>query len=177
MNESDPGFRPIPRELHSEYEERPFRSCTRCGESLHDYAGGYRISKVFRAGEVIFEYALCFDCLDNLMRESSTESIQRLTRFQNERHRPGVEGIHECALCATRREETAAREFALVAACQGTGLLQAHLICQDCMEEMSNLVSEKTRNEWNRFVDENFPGVPADFLPEPAGTPSSPAKL
>lgn len=177
MNESDPGFRPIPRDLHSEYEERPFRSCTRCGETLHDYAGGYRISKVYKAGEVIFEYALCCDCLDRLMQESSTESIQRLTRFQNENVRPEAEEMVECALCETGRADAEQGEFALVAACQGTGLLQGHLICQRCMEQMSDLVSEKTRNEWNRFVDDNFPGVPADFVPAPTSAPDSPAKL
>jgi len=173
MNEGEPHHRPIPRELYSEYEDRPFRCCTRCGEGLQDYENGYKVSKVFKDGEVIFEYALCFDCLDRMMEESSEESIQRLADFQNERIRPDVEGTYECALCESNRDTMRRQEFALVAACQALNLLESHLICIDCMEEMSSLVSEKTRNEWNRFVEENFPGVPADFMPTPTeGTPN-----
>jgi hypothetical protein len=175
MNDYGPDARPIPRELHSEYAGRPFRCCTRCGEGLLDYASGYKISKVVKQGEVIFEYALCYDCMERMVRESSTESMQRLSQFQSERLRPGVTGTGECALCVNRREDVA--EFALVGACIGTGLLESHLVCEDCMEAMSQLISEKTRSQWNRFVDENFPGVPADFVPAPAGAPSPPVLL
>ena len=40
------------------------------------------------------------------------------------------------------------------------------------MEEMNALVSEKTRRGWDRFVEENFPGVPADFEPMPINSPA-----
>lgn len=174
MNESDPDLRPIPRELFSEYEERPFHCCTRCGESLADYPGGYRVSKLFQRGEVVFEYALCYDCMDRLMQESSEESIRRLSAFQTENLRPGVQGTSECGLCPTPRSALKNREFALVAICLGPRLMESHLVCQDCMDRMSDLISEQTRDEWNRFVDENFPGVPADFVPAPSGSPKEP---
>ncbi|MEO0445767.1 MAG: hypothetical protein AAF191_06780 [Verrucomicrobiota bacterium] len=109
-----------------------------------------------------------------MAEESSEESLQRLAEFQNERLRPDVTGTGECALCVAQRDSLQRPEFALVASCFGDGLLESHLICIDCMEEMSGLVSEQTRNEWNRFVDENFPGVPADFLPAPSGKPNQP---
>ena len=44
----------IPEELHSEYEERPFRNCTRCGETLLDYEDGYNVAKIFKSSETIF---------------------------------------------------------------------------------------------------------------------------
>ncbi len=158
---------PIPEELYSEYEERPFRTCTRCGESLIHFQEGYRVSKVFRAGEVIFEYALCLPCLNNIMKESSEESKERLQEFQNSRVRD-VDGFSDCALCDRTRETTRNGEFGLVGACLGDQLLDGNMICSFCMEEMSELVSEQTRRTWDRFVEENFPGVPSDFAPMPS---------
>ena len=78
---------PIPEELYSFYEERPFKICTRCGEGLEDFESGYRVSKVFRAGEVLFEYALCVPCLQRMLEEASEESRARLTEFHMRRFR------------------------------------------------------------------------------------------
>lgn len=157
---------PIPRELFSEYEERPFKICTRCGESLIHFEEGYRVSKIYKAGEVIFEYALCVPCVRNMMEESSEESRNRLFEFQFSRLRD-VDSTDECALCERTRAETRHGEFGLAATCCGEGLIEAHMMCSYCMEEMSELVSDETRRGWNRFVEENFPGVPADFEPFP----------
>lgn len=171
--DDDAELPPIPKELYSEYEERPFRSCTRCGESLAEFPEGYKISKVFKNGEAIFEYALCFHCLEGMMEESSEESRERLMQFQMERMREDVEGLQDCALCENTRSSLEKPEFALVAGCQGMGVIESHMICIHCMEDMSALVSKKTRDSWNRFVEENFPGVPADFVPAPSdGTPA-----
>lgn len=164
---------PIPKELYSEYEERPFRCCTRCGESLADFEEGYKISKVVKNGETIFEYALCFHCLEGIMEDSSEESRERLMRFQMERMREGVSGMEDCALCDNTRKSMKKPEFALEAGCQGLGVLEIRMICMPCMEEMSELVSKKTRDSWSRFVEENFPGVPVDFAPSPTeGAPA-----
>ncbi len=172
MDEERSQMSPIPEELYSEYEGRPFLCCTRCGERLEDFQEGYKVSKIFKRGEVIFEYALCFPCMEGMMKESSEESQQRMAAFQEERLRPDVVGTDECVMCDRTRSSLSPQEFALVAGCQSRYLLESHLICIHCMDEMSALVSEKTRNQWNRFVEENFPGVPPDFAPIPSdGTP------
>lgn len=165
---------PIPPELYSFYEDRPFRICTRCGEGLYDFKHGYRVSKIYKGDEVIFEYALCTPCLQNIMDESSEESRQRLYDFQMERQRQ-VTGFDECALCDRLEEAAQVMEYGLVGICLGEGVVEANKICGLCMEEMNELVSKKTRESWNRFVEENFPGVPADFEPFPVR--SSPSIL
>lgn len=173
FEEEEEELPPIPKELYSEYEERPFKSCTRCGESLEEFEEGYKISKVYKNGETIFEYALCFHCLEGMMEDSSEESRERLMQFQMDRMREGVEGLEDCALCENTRQSLKKPEFALVAGCLGSGMLESHMICIHCMEEMSELVSKQTRDSWNRFVEENFPGVPADFIPVPGdGSPA-----
>ena len=153
---------PIPEELYSFYEDRPFRICTRCGEGLYDFKHGYRVSKTYKGDEVIFEYALCNHCLHKIMEESSEETQKRLYEFQITRMRK-TSGFDECELCDRPEEAAQREEYGLVGICLGEQIVEANKICGLCMEEMNELVSTKTRESWDRFVDENFPGVPADF--------------
>jgi hypothetical protein len=172
MDESPDGS--IPRELFSEYEGRPFLCCTRCGERLQDFPQGYKVSKAVRNGEVTFEYALCFPCLEAMVNDSSVESRQRMAAFQEERLRPGTVGMEACAFCGCSRAEAEKGDHVLVGACQSQTLLASHLICGSCLEDMSDLASEATRRGWRRFVDENFPGCPPDLEPEPTDRPLAP---
>ncbi len=168
-NEQTVELVPIPRILFSEYEDRPFKICTRCGEGLADFTEGYRISKVFKGPETIFEYALCVPCLQNMAEESSVESRDALFEFQFSRLRE-VEGYHECAYCERPEAPTTEghpQEFGLAAICMGEQMAEVNRICSLCMDEMAELVSEDTRRVWDRFVEENFPGVPVDFEPFP----------
>ena len=126
---------PIPEELHSFYEDRAFVSCTRCGESLADFEEGYRISKNFKKGEVLIEYALCTPCLLRMLEESSEESKQNLAKFHQERQRD-VSGFGECSFCERTRAEARNEEFGIAGVCQGDRLLDSAMICVDCMEDM-----------------------------------------
>ncbi len=170
MNENEEKGESIPSILHSFYEDRPFRVCTRCGESLADFEEGYRVSKNFKKGEVILEYALCLPCLQRMLEESSEESKGRLARFQQERLRENVSGFEDCAFCETTRADARGEEYGIAGVCCGDRLLDSALICIDCIEEMHELLSEETRDVWKRFREENFPGVPADFEPFPGET-------
>ena len=109
---------PIPKILFSFYEDRPFVTCTRCGESLSDFADGYKVSKNFKKGEVIIEYALCMPCMENMMNEASEESKRVLHEFQEEHFR-NVSGFEECALCEKTRDTARGEEFGLTGICQG----------------------------------------------------------
>lgn len=157
---------PIPKILFSFYEDRPFVSCTRCGESLSDFSDGYKVSKNFKKGEVIIEYALCMPCMENMMNEASEESKRVLHEFQEEHFR-NVSGFEECALCEKTRDTARGEEFGLTGICQGDDMIDSAMICIECMEAMSEIISEETRGNWNRFREENFPGVPGDFEPMP----------
>ena len=169
MSEEVPQGEPIPEVLHSFYEERPFLTCTRCGESLADFEEGYRISKNFKRGEVIIEYALCMPCLVRMLEESSEESKRNLDRVQQEHFRD-VSGFDECAFCEKTRAEARDEEFGLAGICQGDRMVDSAMICIDCMEAMHEVLSKETRETWDRFREENFPGVPADFEPFPGET-------
>ena len=94
----------IPEELHSEYEERPFRNCTRCGETLLDYENGYHVAKIFKSSETIFEYALCFSCHAGLISEFSEDSKRSLGEYYSERMKLGL-GLFGCGLCGLPKIE------------------------------------------------------------------------
>ncbi len=158
---------PIPEVLFSFYEDRPFKSCTRCGESLSDFPDGYKVSKNFKKGEVIIEYALCMPCVERMLNEASDESKRVLQQFQEERYREDVSGFDDCALCEKTQMTARGEEFGLTGICQGLNMFDSAMICIECMEEMSEVISDETRGKWNRFREENFPGVPGDFEPMP----------
>tara|TARA_R110000850_G_scaffold85842_5_gene185123 strand:+ start:2816 stop:3355 length:540 start_codon:yes stop_codon:yes gene_type:complete len=161
------GGEPIPVILHSFYEDRPFVSCTRCGESLLHFEEGYRVSKNFSKSEVIVEYAMCLPCLNAMLDEASDESKQSLAEFQAKHYRD-VSGFNDCTLCEATFDDVKEGEYGLVGACKGDQMVDSAMICFNCMEAMSNIMSEETRRTWDRFREENFPGVPADFEPFPS---------
>ena len=161
---------PIPVELYSEYEERPFKVCTRCGETLADFEEGFQIAKVFRAGEAVFEYALCLPCHSAMQEEFSDETKEAMEKFFSENAKTHL-GLMTCAICEVDREDLPQNEYALTGICGGSLMMQGVMFCSPCIEQTNELVSKKTRDVWRDFIDENFPGVPADALPDPAKVP------
>lgn len=157
----------IPAELHSAYEERPFQSCTRCGEALAAMESGYQIFKLFEGGEVIYEYAVCQPCHTGVMDQFSEHSRARMAGYHSQRVTLNL-GPHLCAVCGNERGEDGEPQYALSAACEGTSLRQSLMFCGGCLQEMQALLSPETRRTWQRFVDENLPGVPPEAI-SPAG--------
>jgi len=164
--ETAPQGEPIPKILHSFYEGRPFVSCTRCGESLADFEDGYRISKNFNKDECIIEYALCLSCLDAMLDEASEESKISLAKFHAENLRD-VSGFNDCALCNKKFDAVKDGDYSFTGVCIDDKMYDSAMVCFSCMEAMAEVMSEETRRTWDRFREENFPGVPSDFEPFP----------
>ncbi len=152
---------PIPRDLHCEYEERAFRHCTRCGETLADDQGGFQISKAYKKGECVMEYALCDHCRVAMMEEFSQESKKRLSDYQHE-HVDLHRGLYHCSVCGVPRSEEGVDDFVITGICEGASLLHSIMVCGQCGDGIQELISVKTRDTWRRFVDENFPGPPSE---------------
>ncbi len=160
----------IPDELHSEFEERPFHICTRCGESLVDFEEGYQISKVYRNGECIMEYAICLPCHSSMVAEFSADSRAKMEKFQAENFHH-ADGLFQCAVCAGKRTDEGPSEYGLAAMCLGDEVMHDLMVCGTCTERMQSLISPETRERWDRFVGENFPCAPTASTPTPSGVP------
>jgi hypothetical protein len=169
----------LPKVFHSMYEERPFRCCTSCGESLEDLEESYQVTKTFHGSEVILEYAVCNPCQQNMLKELSKESVATLTRFQHERSLAPANDAqlerYQCEFCLSNRDEAIGKNqyFSIAALCFGIQLIDRPLmVCEPCMFEINEQMSEQTRGRWRDFVDTHFPGVPADSLPSPTSMPA-----
>jgi hypothetical protein len=127
---------------------------------LSEIPEGYQIFKLCRRGGTICEYALCHFCHADAVREFSGESRARLAEFHERRVSLDL-GRHACAVCGDARSEVSSGEFALTGACRGLRLVHELMICGGCHREMQSLLSRESRGVWDRFVNENLPGVPA----------------
>jgi ribosomal protein L34E len=173
MSEDEPPA-PIPEELFSEYEERPFAHCTRCGESLHDDQAGFQISKAYKRGECVMEYALCDHCRTAMMEEFSQESKKRLGQFQDNNVRLD-RGLSSCSVCGVSRGDGSVDDFVITGLCEGSQLMHSIMVCGQCGDDIQDIISTKTRDTWRRFVDENFPGPPSEGeYPETESLPAKP---
>ena len=71
-----------------------------------------------------------------------------------------------CLVCGADRETC--HRYSLAGLCQDAQLVAQMtpvsrtplMICSDCEEGMAHLVSKKTRDAWDRFIDEHFDGPP-----------------
>jgi len=154
-------LKPIPDYMQSAETDEPFKTCLECKEVLVD-CDAYLIQKSWRHGEVIFEYTQCFNCHDKLTETFSKETTERLHQFFEE-EAIGEPSLDRCTLCAMPRHEVLEYNIGII--CHESSMVQGNFVCIDCVGRANKLFSKKTRDSWNDFMDNNFPGIPAESRP------------
>ncbi|MGE9268356.1 MAG: hypothetical protein ACQKBY_09690 [Verrucomicrobiales bacterium] len=167
----------IPPLFHSLEHDAPFSNCLGCGRAFLDMVENYAITKAFRNGECVFEYALCQQCRLNLVAEFSEESKETMMNFLSDRvdlearstrlaDEEEVEAwISHCVICESSASESP--EHVIATAAHGEEMIfdpYPMMVCGSCEEELQQSLSKQTRERWDRFVSENFPGPPANAL-------------
>jgi hypothetical protein len=168
----------VPRVFQSFLRNDLFDRCLVCDHFLLADGKQYVIEKGIRNTEVIFEYAMCFDCYGSLGEELSSESSSRIEQYY---HLRGVDfvgrrrellratsysvnpWIDRCIV--TGRARAGCSEYQIFAQCDGQDLLFTYvpfMISGDAIEEMVGLLSSKTRDRLNGFIDE-FLGIPPEL--------------
>jgi hypothetical protein len=166
----------VPPVFHSFLEEGPFTKCTVCEAPLDEDGTQYLIHKAFHREEVIFEYALCLPCRARMQGELSAESIERINAYMDQYDMearseemladrgPDVSAwLSNCLI--TGRPVDEADEHHIYAFCDGPDLIFSGLplaIIGDVNEELNELLSQKTRDRLDGFVDEQF-GLPPEL--------------
>ena len=190
MNEPNPNRLPIPQLFWSEYLEGPFENCIDCGCPLPE-ADHYLIQRSFVGTEPVFEFAICKRCHEALGGQCSEETSQAVTSFMMSALSDRMlelqqdvtaeeileKSVNECIVCSKSRSEC--HRYGLAGISMGSELVvemslfarSPLMICHDCELQMSELVSKKTRDTWDRFVEENFDGPPGVGLDLPHGAP------
>jgi hypothetical protein len=160
--------------LRSDESGGEFKRCTQCGCALADTGKPWIVNKEWHRGECVMEYALCHGCREGMIASISEESAAHVRRFFEDHIEPlrwigqFVENenpetlVEACFACGCNRGE--AEGFGISAMFTAPGVLDVGplpvMICQGCSARMEAGLSKATRESWQRFVDENFPGPP-----------------
>ncbi len=185
-------FVDIPEVFRSTETGRIFEHCTDCNRNLIEGDLDYVIEKAIRrfpeyhATDTIFEYAICLQCHQKIRKSFSEESIQKVEGFFTEhvdifkRMRTLVEShsldvndwLARCMVKDTPIGEL--KEYQIFGHFKGDKLVLSYLpgmLSIESLEELSELLSEKTKDELNGYM-ERFTGLPPEFkelfTPRPA---------
>lgn len=179
-----PNYIPVPAQFHSFTEEGPFAKCTMCEEGLLDDGTTYLIHRAFHREEVIFEYAMCLACRSKMQEELSAESIEAINAYMDrydieDRTGPMMEAhgtdvskwLSHCLVTGTPIAE--AEDYHYYAVCDGPDLVFNGLpiaLAGNVDEELNELLSQKTRDRLDGFMDEQF-GLPPELRNPIKGSP------
>lgn len=172
----------IPHLFHSLEHDEPFQTCLACERHFLDIAEPYSITKAYRGAECVFEYALCQSCRQEVSSEFSPASRETIERFFEKRvdlparaekigsvqnHAPW---LAHCLTCQSPLEQL--QEYVIAAMARGNEMLYSPypmMVCGSCEKMIQSSLSKSTRERWDGFIRDHFPGPPADALdPAPA---------
>jgi hypothetical protein len=183
MNEPDKNINirttSIPSVFYDSSTGNPFAKCLSCSSNLFETNIPYIIEKAikqfkeYEATDIIFEYAMCMNCYEEIastMSESSKKNInayyQAHVNFDKRRSELSDsvdEWISSCLIKGTQREMLS--EYQIIGQFQGQHMLFYNLpvlIGDTAMDEMMQLLSNETLGEMGRFKD-RFLGVPPEW--------------
>jgi hypothetical protein len=162
----------IPDRFYSDAEGKPFEYCQMCGKFLLSEGTSYVVEKAIKNykgydfGSTIFEFAVCMDCHTQAQKGMSEESLANLHRYYQrimaeKSHQPIVIDIRNFNLeewlskCFFKGDEIdGMNEYQIVAQFNGNKMLinmPPMIIGEKAMEEMAELLSDKTIDEMNGF--------------------------
>lgn len=177
----------IPKAFYSSSSGSLFEQCIDCEKSLLNDDTEYFIEKSLRqfdgfsAREVIFEYAICADCANEVRKSISKESMGEIEKFFlkhidfNKRmdlmhanpHDP-MAWINHCLITDSPIGELS--EYQIFAHCSGKSLnlsQMPYMVSGDTLEQIQHLLSHETKDELNNFMEKNLGPSPelAELLP------------
>ena len=179
----EPEGLPIPDMFLNSDTKGPIDKCIDCEYPVLEGDRYYMIEKVFKryvelmTTEVLFEYAICQNCYENMKDSMSQESMQNLSAYmmQNTDFQKLQKRVEEqpdnpeywlshCLIKGTPKEEM--KEFQMGACFKGdrlvTSFMPPFMIGDLAMEEMNELLSKETKDEMDGFMDDHF-GVPPEL--------------
>lgn len=151
---------------------KPFSHCIHCKLPLLEIDAPWLINKDFHKGECTLEYAICENCREETGENFSEESKKAIRNFlENEiaweqRLQSFLldpeSRLTNCIACDCPREH--AEGYATSVLLDASGEIDFGplplLLCSACVEQMSEQLSETTKDSWRRFLDEHFDSPP-----------------
>lgn len=171
----DHNFRPIPKLFFSDLTGAPMDHCISCERPLLDGSIPYFIEKALKPNQgyklysTIFEYAMCLPCMDSHKGKISKKSMLAINQyFMNqvdlERRQYLVEEelyddldlwVGRCLVKDTDVRQMS--ECQLYAMCINDQIVMAehpYMVSGLALDEVVDLLSDETLDEFNRLTDE-----------------------
>lgn len=175
----------IPKIFHSQATNAPFSRCMNCDCLLMNteyvIEKAVRRYKEYSTTDTIFEYAICMKCHEEFVSSYSTRSLTNIQNYflenadfnlvarmelrekLKEGHFNIDEWISHCIIKGTPINELA--EYQVGCQCIGNKMVVLNMpfmIGHEAMDEIAQLLSDETRGEMDRFIDEFF-GLPPEL--------------
>lgn len=163
----------IPKEFHSFDTGKPFCNCVVCEKDLFEPGTHYFVEKAIKkypnssATDVIFEYAICLECAMEMRETLSKESMESidnyfdsrvnlLSRWKNltrDNKYDIKDWISNCLITGKHIDEL--NEYQIYAHCEEDRMLfslMPYIVSGEVIEEVSELISQKTKDELDGFM-------------------------
>jgi len=173
MKESD-----IDPRFYNSETRKPFESCLVCSTLLQESGNDYFVERIFRrvpnlgVTEAIFEYGMCMQCAEQMRKELSEESREKVEGYFEQRlaersHAASEPSMEVCLLTGTPIGDSI--EFSYHGHCRGDRMIHSifpYAVSDVAMEEISALLSDETIDQLDDFKGKYFTGPPeyADLL-------------
>lgn len=174
-----PNLLDIPEVFYPFESNEPFKECMVCSIDLTLGSIDYYVEKAiknnveYQVKDVVFEYAICSSCAQNMQKSISEESQQSMqlfftnqTEFMNkiQAYQQG-EGeeletiLSKCSLYGQPTEQMS--EYMMLGHFRGDKMVATtmpYILGGKAMDELSELMSNETIDEMNKFKDQYFGG-------------------
>lgn len=175
-------FMPIPEEFYSFETDEPFEACLVCKADLLAGEVDYFIEKAVRnypghdVSDVVYEYALCAYCAQDMNEKLSSASMINLqTYFSGNQafmkkvndynnHWQKLDGSpldDTCAMTGVHKSEL--EEYMIYGHFRGNQMIKStmpFLLSGKVMDDVADLLSDETVDELDGFMGEYFGGPP-----------------
>ncbi len=163
----------IPSSLFSEDKQKPHQHCKVCAIDLSTVES-YGIQKVYKnyphqaKPQVLFDFALCMPCMESARAELSLESRKNIDSFMQEKLTAlALSGLspedrykqRQCTLSG--HDLSLSNDYQVIAICSGDKLMDTPIFISDLiLDEIQELLSAKSRDELERFTENNLDWPP-----------------
>ena len=178
-----PVLAPIPKLFKNDLTGDTFKKCVSCECHLEDEIQGYIIEKAikpylgFKSYSTVFEYAMCFSCMETMKNELSEESRTHVEAYfikkANFGNRPELEEgedpkveewLSSCLVYGSDINDLG--ECQIMAHCVGSEMIYhqfPYMISGQVSDDMLGLLSVKSKESLDGFKD-RVTGGPSEFM-------------
>lgn len=174
----------IPKVFHNEKTGQLMTTCIMCDDNILEYEHGYLIEKAFKKNikndefEMIFEYAICTECQQSMSKEMSEKSMKNIQSYFN-KNKIHISKLSNSQSDIQKRLNTCMinesdvndmKEYQIAGQFYKKSMIVfdafPFAIGEIAIEDIQELLSEKTRDFSDKFKDLILPPGVRDKIPD-----------